>query len=339
MTRELTIRVFYPLSSGRIILRTELDWDVDVEPSAIHAEAMEFEFRVNVDRPFLYFKPCILDGAGPHWSKGANYLAIPGAPSGRSVYPHFFASDQGTISDVLSIQSAILGHEVRSRIYLPPGYGENTLKRYPVLYMLDGNNLFLSAESFLGDEWRVDETMDLLDAMSAIDKAIVVGIYPNDRFHEYTQEGYEAYGRFIVSELIPQLTAEFRLLSGSENTAVLGSSLGGVIAFFLAFQWPDVFGKAGCLSSTFTFRDDLMRRVADAPKRDTQIYLDSGWPGDNYEVTRCMRDTLVERGYIAGKDVLYLAFPGALHNEKAWAMRCHIPFQFFFGKSPAFMSR
>jgi len=337
VTRELTIRVFYPLSKGRIILRTELDWSADVEASAIHHDESKFEFQIQVDRPFLYFKPCVIDEEGLHWSRGANYLAITGAPGGRSLYPHFFSGERGTITDILLIQSGALGHDVRFRVYLPPGYGENTLKRYPALYMHDGNNLFFSAESFLGDEWQVDETMDLLDAMSAIDKAVVVGIYPQDRMREYTIDGYHAYGRFIVEELIPRLRTELRLLPGSENTGVLGSSLGGVVSFFLAWQWPDVFGKAACLSSTFSFRDDLLERVASEPKRALQIYLDSGFPGDNYEVTRCMRDSLLGRGYVAGKDVLYLAFPNAVHNEKAWAMRCHIPFQFFFGKTPAFM--
>src|SRR5690606_5884452 len=115
--------------------------------------------------------------------------------------------------------------------------------------------------------------------------------------------------RFLVEEVKPLVDASYRTLAGPRHTSGIGSSLSGVVSFYLAWQWPDVFGRAACLSSTFTYRDDLMQRVAAEPRRDVTIYLDSGWPGDNYEVTRSMRDLLVERGYQSGKDLFYLAFP------------------------------
>jgi hypothetical protein len=80
----------------------------------------------------------------------------------------------------------------------------------------------------------------------------------------------------------------------------------------------------------------IILRIDAEPKRNIQIYLDSGWPEDNYEVTRSMRDLLLERGYEFGKDLLYFAFPEALHSETYWATRSHIPFQFFFGNMPSF---
>jgi predicted alpha/beta superfamily hydrolase len=116
----------------------------------------------------------------------------------------------------------------------------------------------------------------------------------------------------------------------------MGSSLGGVVSFYLGWQWPEVFGKVACLSSTFTFRDDLIERVAAEPRKEIKIYLDSGWPRDNYEATRCMRDRLFWKGYRPGSDLLYLAFPEAKHDESAWAARSPIPFQFLFGNQPAF---
>src|SRR6185369_11926137 len=129
-----------------------------------------------------------------------------------------------------------------------PGYDENTLKRYPVLYMHDGSNLFFPAESFMGETWEVDETMDMLDAMNVINKAIVVGIYPGDRMTEYTRSGYERYGRFVVESLKPFIDNSFRTLGDPANTAVMGSSLGGVVSFYLGWQYPQVFGNAACLS-------------------------------------------------------------------------------------------
>jgi len=126
---------------------------------------------------------------------------------------------------------------------------------------------------------------------------------------------------------------------GPADTAVMGSSLGGVVSFYLAWQWPDVFGKIACLSSTFTYRDDLLERISTEPKRKIRIYLDSGWPGDNYEATRSMRDRLIWKGYEAGSELFYLAFPEAKHDENAWAARSPIPFQFLFGKLPTFAER
>ena len=105
---------------------------------------------------------------------------------------------------------------------------------------------------------------------------------PDDRIH---LPGYEDYGRFLAETLKPLIDAKYRALPGPTDTAVMGSSLGGVVSFYLAWRWPEIFGKAACLSSTFTYRDNLLERVAEEPKRDLKIYLDSGWPGDNYEAT------------------------------------------------------
>ena len=120
----------------------------------------------------------------------------------------------------------------------------------------------------------------------------------------------------------------------------MGSSLGGVVSFYyLGWQWPEVFGKIACLSGSFTFQDDLLERVLAEPKRNIKIYLDSGWPGDNYEATRSMRDRLIWKGYRLGSELFYLAFPEAKHDENAWAKRSPIPFQFLFDKVPAFPGR
>ena len=176
----------------------------------------------------------------------------------------------------------------------------------------------------------------MLDKMNAIEEVIVVGIHPNDRMNEYTMPGYEDYGRFLVESLKPLIDGKYRTLTGPANTAAMGSSLGGVVSFYLGWQWPEVFGKIACLSSTFTYRDNLLDRVSTESKRKLRIYLDSGWPGDNYEDTRSMRDRLIWKGYRPGSELFYIAFPEAKHDENAWASRSPIPFQFLFGKLPTF---
>ena len=199
------------------------------------------------------------------------------------------------------------------------------------------DTIFSSRKKHLsGTLGGTDEVLGMLDKMNAIEEVIVVGIHPNDRMTEYTSPGYEDYGRFIVETLKPLIDTKYRTLAGSSNTAVMGSSLGGVVSFYLGWQWPDVFGKVACLSSTFAYRDNLLERVFAEPKRKLRIYLDSGWPADNYEPTRSMRDRLIWKGYRPGSELFYLAFPEAKHDENTWAVRSPIPFQFLFGKLPAF---
>jgi predicted alpha/beta superfamily hydrolase len=334
MPGELIVRVIYPLTTGRIILRADTDWATDVEPESVSPDGTQTQFRLPLDRPYCYFKPCLLDGDNFYWSCGTNYLGITDLPGGKDIYPFFHGNLAGTITDKLEVPGSSPGNSHPIRVYQPPGYFENTLKHYPVLYMHDGKNLFFPDEAFGGEPWDVDATMDLLDAMNVIDKVIVVGIYTKDRMTDYTKPGYERYGRYIVQLLKPFVDGHFRTLSSPQTTAVMGSSLGGVVSFYLAWQWPKVFGKAGCLSSTFGRLDDLLSRVREEEARPVKFYLDSGWPGDNFEATLAMRDALLERDYQAGEDVLYFAFPNALHNERHWALRSHIPFQFFFGKWP-----
>jgi predicted alpha/beta superfamily hydrolase len=329
---ERRVRVVYPLEGGRIVLGTGPGWETRLEPEAVGGSGHEFEFVVRSERPFIYCKPCVVSGTGVLSACGPGNLLLMTERGGRDIYPYFHAEQGGRISPVIRNDSPILGRPHLFRVYLPPGYEENTLKRYPVVYMQDGRNLFFPEEAFLGAEWEVDETLDLLDSMSVIDKTIVVGLYAERRETEYTAPGYSLYGRSLVGEVKPFVDSRFRTLPGPAETGVMGASLGGVVSFYLAWEWPEVFGRAACLSSTFGWKDDLIERVLREPKREIKVYLDSGWPGDNYEVTLSMSMALVERGYRFGRDFLHFVFPSAPHGEAAWAARLHLPFQLFSGR-------
>jgi enterochelin esterase-like enzyme len=196
--------------------------------------------------------------------------------------------------------------------------------------MQDGQNLFFPDEAFAGKHWRVPETLGVLDSMGLIRPAIVVGIYPRDRMTEYTWPGYEEYGRFVATELVPWVDEGYRTLRAPTGRAIMGSSLGGVVSFHIAWSFPELFGMVGCMSSAFGFRDDLVARVANGSRRPLRIYLDSGWPSDNYEATRGLHATLIQCGYRDGRELAYVAFPDGMHDESSWARRAHIPFQFFF---------
>ena len=326
-----TLRVVYPLKEGRIGLRTEADWEKDIEPDEIDGAGHTFTFTVESEKPFLYFKPVLHVGDELFWTPGANRLVLMTEPDTRPVYPHFRSKGGGRFAPPIEFDSTRLGRRHHIRVYLPPGYNENTLKRYAVLYMQDGQNLFFPDEAFLGNDWHVDETVGVLDTMSVVDDFIVVGVYSKDRFAEYTKPGYETYGKSLVGEVKPRIDLDFRTLPGPLNTGLIGSSLGGVVSFYLAWEWPDVFGRAGCLSSTFGYRDDLLERVLSEDKREVGYYLDSGWPEDNYEVTVSMAMALVSRGWEFGRNLMHFAFPLAEHDEKAWGLRLHLPLQLFSG--------
>jgi predicted alpha/beta superfamily hydrolase len=325
------IRVRYPLESGTLCLRTDTDWERDVEPVVADAADGSYEFEIPNGRPFTYFKPVIHDGAGLHWARGDNSLQLAGRAC--EVYPYFFEEPGCAECDLARRRSDMREREHAFRVFLPPGYHENTLLSYPVVLMQDGQNLFFPGEAFGGTHWRVAETLRVLDSMNLIRRVIVVGVYPQDRTRDYTKPGYEAYGRYLVEELKPWVDATYRTLPGPRHTVVMGSSLGGVVSLHLAWRWPEVFGGAACLSSTFGWCDDLFERVAAEKRRSLRIYLDSGWPGDNYEVTLRMRDLLLGRGYRPGRDLFHLAYPEARHDEASWAVRLHVPFQQFFGAS------
>jgi hypothetical protein len=133
-----------------------------------------------------------------------------------------------------------------------------------------------------------------------------------------TSPGYEAIALSLAEEVVPEAERRLRVGKTRRHRSVWGSSLGGVVSFYSVWQHPEVFGVAVCMSSTFSHRDDLIERVLSEPTRDVAFYLDSGWPGDNYEVTVGMAMALV-------------GFPRAEHDETAWGLRLHLPMQFLNG--------
>jgi len=188
------------------------------------------------------------------WAIGPNNLVVATRDEVRDGFPNFYSSSEGSVLDVITLDSKILNRQHRLRVYLPAGYAENTLRSFPVMYMQDGGNLFFSEEAFMGQDWGVRDKLALLDKMNAIQQMIIVGVHSADRIMEYTQPGYEAYGGSVVEEVKPYIDAHFRTRSGSQHTGVMGSSLGGVVSFYMGWQWPEIFGNAGCLSSTLTHK-------------------------------------------------------------------------------------
>ena len=328
MPWTIDIRVYYPRERGRIVLRTEMNWELDIPPD------QEFDdgalFHLETEHHALEFKPLLYAGGEPRWCQSHNIVVYPPREDARQIFPHFFDPPfTGELTEPLTVIGEAGNYCLRA--YTPPGYNENPYRTYPVLYMHDGRNLFDPTETPFGQEWQVDEAMDMLSSLSAIRRAIVIGVDARDRMVDYGGQGYAAYTRTMVDTILPAVQSAFRAETGPSRTAVMGSSLGGLVSFYMAWERPDVFGQCACLSPSFWYENDLFDRVLCEDKRAIRIYLDSGSPADNFDVTRRMRDLLILRGYELGRDLNYLVFPGETHDERSWARRLAVPFQYMYG--------
>lgn len=250
--------------------------------------------------------------------------------------------------------SKIIGHTVRHRdvasthlqksrdviVWLPPSYESSADQRYPVLYMHDGQQIFDPATSTWGQDWEVDEWCDSLMRAGEMREIIVVGIYctPERREEYSTLYVADSYTRFIIEELKPMIDHAYRTLPDREHTAVAGSSMGGGISFHMIWTRPDVFSKAACLSSAFTYEQDpiLIQRVRECRAwPDIRLYLYCG-AGDELERTlsrdlRLMQEVLSEKGWAKSPDIKIDIAPEGKHNEATWAKHTGTWLQFLFG--------
>lgn len=222
-----------------------------------------------------------------------------------------------------NVRSPQLGNERHVLVYLPPSYTTGR-RRYPVIYMHDGQNLFDRATSFIGVEWQVDKTMEALSAEGR--EAIIVGIYNTEhRMSEYNpftnwwQGTGEKYLAFITDTLKPAIDGAYRTRAERKHTGILGSSMGGLISLYALFKRPDVFAWMGALSPAFWVGGGAMHEfVRKAPFVPGRIYIDHGTR--EYNPSR-MRNVLIEKGYRLDKDFKYVVENGGEHNEAAWARR------------------
>ena len=154
----------------------------------------------------------------------------------------------------------------------------------------------------------------------------------------YTSLGY-TYMDFLVNKLKPFIDSEYRTLPDAENTAVAGSSLGGLITFMIAWNYPDVFSKAACFSSALKIQDlNYVDTVVNysGTKKEIKLYIDNGGKGLESELqpgTDEMIVALQNKGYELGKDIIWYVDKNAFHSEIAWAERIWRPLIFFFGKN------
>jgi predicted alpha/beta superfamily hydrolase len=232
-------------------------------------------------------------------------------------------------------------------VYLPPGYEEQPERRFPVLYMHDGQNLFDPRTSFVpGRTWQVAETADATIEAGEVEPLIVVGIAnTGDRrlaeytpTHDWKMGGGEAnkYGELLVEELLPFIAARYRVQAGAENTGLGGSSLGGLVTVYLGLKYPQIFGRLAILSPSVWWNHKAIvgyvNESAPRLRRHPRIWLDVG----EAEGKRTMSDAdllarrLEANGWRPDVDLHYEHIPGGTHDEAAWAQRVGPMLRFLF---------
>lgn len=230
-------------------------------------------------------------------------------------------------------------------VYLPPGYDESGGRRYAVLYLQDGQNLFDGETAYVrGMDWHVGETADRWIASGEVEPLIIVGIYHAGprRIEEYTPTRVrrlgggkaDVYGRMLIEEILPFIGMRYRTAGGPERTGLGGSSLGGLAAMYLGLRCSAVFGKLAVLSpSVWWDQREILRIVRKAPlEQRPKVWLDIGGEESARAVAdvALLRDALIERGWAPDSDLHYAVVERAAHNEAAWGERVGDFLKFLF---------
>ena len=233
-----------------------------------------------------------------------------------------------------------LNRNRRIWIYLPPDY-DNSEKKYPVLYLQDGQNIFDRSTSFSG-EWQVDESLNALFQQG--DYGIIAVAIDNgsgNRTNEYTPWPDDQYGGgegaqyvdFIVETLKPHIDENFRTLSQPKHTGIIGSSLGGLISHYAIMKYQDVFGKAGIFSPAFWINNPEIFDFTEnqGKKNDLKIYLLGGERESSTLISELnqMRSILLNLGFTDEQIFLKTDADGQ-HAEWYWAREFPAAYQWLF---------
>jgi predicted alpha/beta superfamily hydrolase len=330
-----------------------------VGEGTLYRVTVTFPERPYGGQPVVYkFKVDGKDNPDNGWETDRNRLLTLSGPTQTverafdSPVPPYPVTFSGTVRVHKDFQSKFLApREVQ--VWLPPGYDKEPERRYPVLYMHDGQNVFDSSQ--MGMEWQMDETASRLIEAGVIEPLILVAVGNTEaRTDEYTPYSFEVedggrkvarggkanlYGRLLVEELKPFIDRTYRTLPDAAHTGVGGASFGGLVSLWLGLRHPNVYGKL-IVSSTSAFWGDgaIVKEVLALPQKIGQkIWLDVGTNETERMLVgaREIRDALVAKGWKEGVDLQYLEQKGGTHSETAWASRVEGMLRFLFPKSAA----
>jgi len=249
---------------------------------------------------------------------------------------------EGQITGFVEYHRNFSGSGIKARdivVWLPPEYSSESDRRYPVLYMHDGQNIVDPSTSSFQVDWQIDEAADSLIKQKLIEPLIIVGIYNTpQRNNEYSENdtGY-AYMNFIVDSLKPFIDRNYRTKPDRQNTANGGGSLGGLISFILAWQYSEIFSKAFCFSPAFkidryNFVDNVLSYSG--KKKEINLFICNG---DDELDTRLqtgvdeMLNALTKNGYKERTDFYYVKAKSSQHGERDWSKNIPRALIYLFG--------
>lgn len=260
----------------------------------------------------------------------------------------------GNIQSHPQFKARILRNRRDVQVYLPPGYRRSRERRYPVLYLHDGQNVFDAATSFAGVEWGADESAERLTKKRLIEPVIIVAVanIGEKRIHEYaptcgviettasrkkrSRGLLRKYGCFLRDELKPFIDRTYRTRPEAEFTGLGGASLGGLATLILGLWFPQTFNRLAVMSPSIWWDDCAIYRIIEKGKGKPplKIWLDTGTSEPGWERARELRDRLVERGWRVDDDLQYTEVEGGDHSEGAWAARFEAVLRFLYPPLP-----
>ncbi len=256
------------------------------------------------------------------------------------------------------IKSSVLDNERDIYVLLPPGYNACEAK-YPVVYLNDGQNVF-STHGNWHKKWNVDIVMDRLYEERAVPEMIFVGVtHLCNREYEFTPTydalvenggGSDKYLEFLTTELKPFLESKYRILGDRDNTAIMGSSLGGILTLEAARKKSDVFSKFAALSSSFWWDFGVMLEYArnwdPEISKKIKLWVDMGLQegGGSFLIDDTLKEIynpvnfcrvfcniLMKKGFEMNKNLMYVEDPLGIHDEVCWGRRFYNIMKYLFG--------
>ena len=320
-----------------------LTWQTDALPKSVTGEMALFELPTS-GGPWQV-KPQLTG----QWSIGPNYVAQP--QHVRHLYPYFNPQVAAPRRDDFTMTGPD-GQPRKVRVRLPAGYDENTAATYPLLVMLDGQNVFDAATATFGVAWELDDAVDLAMQQAKLTEVVVAAVdhAGPQRIYEYTPwadadgqgGGGPNFFAWANSKLLPALHSKYRLQPGPTAHTIGGSSLGGLMSLFAVGAYPDNWRNAIAMSGSWWWADLKMQswiQTAPGTAQLPKVWLDAGDTNDGLADTQALQKVLVTKGWTLGQTLGYYEAKGANHSEKFWAARVHLPLQFFFDpgdRVPAF---
>jgi enterochelin esterase-like enzyme len=248
--------------------------------------------------------------------------------------------------EIVPFQSKIFGNTRMLRVLLPPDYDQSANRRYKVLYLNDGQDLYdVCTSIFNPEEWRVDETVDELVSLGKIEPIIVVGIdnagrrlrpreylpYPDDTLSppEPHPQG-KLYPLFLLDEVIPFIEARYRVQPGPANRALGGSSYGAGAALYTVVARPQTFAGLLLESPSVYASDYQLLKDAESVRRwPERIYIGTGTIREPVEDVKRLEELFGSAGLNKTR-LLVVVQPGGKHTEASWADRLPGALEFLF---------